>query len=345
MKPMISVAAATGLCEAMAAAGGKPDEVLAAVGLDASLLADPDGFIPCATFARLLEEAARATGDDCFGLHFGEKFNPKNIGPLTYAVLNAPTVRVANEQVTRYLKLYNQAGQVSSTVDGPRAYMKYVLCDLGIPSLRQQNEYSMAIRLNTVRMMVGSQWGPIEVQFAHEKPADTSEHERIFCSPALFGYATNNFLVDAEFLDCNVPAADPALYRVVKRYLEEILEDMPPEDEVITKVRRAIAELLREGEPGLARIAKKLGVGPRTLQRQLKARQLKCKKLIDETRRHFAVSYLKDPKHTLTEVAFLLGYSEASAFNRAFKRWTGSTPLTYRRQATQTRPAPAMPGV
>ena len=341
MKPMISVAATTGVLEAITAAGGNAEQILARVGLNASLLANLDEFISCEAFARLLEEAARDTGDDCFGLHFGEQFNPKNIGPLTYAVLNAPTVGVADEQVTRYLKLYNQAAQVSSTVDGPRAYMKYVLCDVGIPSLRQQNEYSMVIRLNTIRMMVGSQWAPLEVQFAHEKPANTSEHERIFCAPVLFGFATNNFLVEAEFLDSNVPAADPGLYRIVKRYLDEILDTLPQADNAITSVRRAIAEVLREGEPSLTRIAKKMGVGPRTLQRQLKARQIQCRKLVDDTRKHFALSYLKDPKNTLTQMAFLLGYSEASAFNRAFRRWTGSTPLAYRYQTA--KPAPAMP--
>jgi AraC-like DNA-binding protein len=316
--------------------------------LNPSLLANRDGFIPCTVFARLLEEAARATGDDCFGLHFGERFNPKNIGPLTYVVLNAATVALADEQVARYLKLYNQAAQVSAVVDGQRACMSYVLTGLGIPS-RQQNEYSMVIRLNTVRMMVGSQWAPLEVQFAHEKPQNTSEHERIFCAPVLFSYPTNNFLIDAEFLNRHVPAADPGLYRIVKHYLEEIVEALPQGDDVISSVRRAIAEILREGEPSLARIAKKMGVGPRTLQRQLQAHQIKCKKLVDETRRLFALSYLKDRKNTLAEVAFLLGYSEASAFNRAFKRWTGLTPLAYRRQPKWTgaamqvcrdRPAP-----
>jgi AraC-like DNA-binding protein len=343
MKPMISVAATTGLVDAIAAVGGNPDQVLASVDLEASRLTNMDGFIPCVVFARLLEEAARATGDVCFGLHFGERFNPKNIGPLAYVVLNAPTVGMADEQVARYLKLYNQAAQVSAIVEGQRAYLRYVLVDLGLPTMRQQNEYSMAIRLNTIRMMVGSQWAPLEVQFAHEKPQDTSEHERIFCAPVLFGYPTNNFLVEIALLDCRVPAADPGLYRIVKRYLDEILEAMPQEDDLISAVRRAIAEIVREGEPSLARIAKKMGVSSRTLQRQLKARQINCQKLVDDTRRHFARSYLKDPKNTLTQVAFLLGYSEASAFNRAFKRWTGLTPLAYRSQAMTAQPAAKMP--
>jgi AraC-like DNA-binding protein len=93
---------------------------------------------------------------------------------------------------------------------------------------------------------------------------------------------------------------------------------------------------MREGHPNLTRVAKKMAMSPRTLQRQLKERGMDFKKLVADTRRRFALSYLGNRSHTLTEIAFLLGYSEVSAFNRAFKHWTGSTPLTYRDQAVPT---------
>ena len=87
---MISIAATTGLLKAIAAAGGNPDHVLRTIGLDRSAFSDPEGFVASSRFAQLLEEAARETADDCFGLHFGERYNPKNIGPLVYVVLNSP---------------------------------------------------------------------------------------------------------------------------------------------------------------------------------------------------------------------------------------------------------------
>jgi AraC-like DNA-binding protein len=86
-------------------------------------------------------------------------------------------------------------------------------------------------------------------------------------------------------------------------------------------------------------VAKKMAMSPRTLQRQLKERGMEFKKLVEDTRRRFALSYLKNRRNTLTEIAFLLGYSEASAFTRAFRRWTGSPPLVYRGQAAD-RAAP-----
>jgi AraC-like DNA-binding protein len=336
---MISLAATSGLLEAIGAAGADPDDVLQALQLDRSIFAKSDGFMPCAVFARILEEAARVTGDACFGLHFGERFNPKNIGPLSYVVLNSPTVAAGDENAARYLKLYNQAATVSRTIEGERAYLQYVLSGLeAIEARRQQNEYSMAIRLNTIRMMVGSQWTPLEVQFAHPEPAQMTEHLRVFGAPVLFGYLSNNFVIEREFLDRQVPAADQRLYRIIKRYLERILEEMPPEHGVLPSVRRAIAESMRDGEPNLARVAKKMAMSPRTLQRQMKEHDVEFKGLVDDTRRRFAMGYLRDRRNTLTEIAFLLGYSEASAFTRAFKRWTGATPLAYRRQSGVTAP-------
>jgi AraC-like DNA-binding protein len=336
MRPMISVAATTGLLEAIGSAGANPDQVLRAVELDRAVLSNPEGFIPCSVFARILEEAARATGDPYFGLHFGERFNVKNIGPLAYVVLNSPTIAIADAHVKRYLKLYNQAARVFFTVEEQRAYLQYVLVDLGIEAPRQQNEYSMVIRLNTIRMMVGSQWAPLEVRFAHEAPEQISEHLRIFGAPVLFGYPTNAFVIEREFLERRIPAADQRLYGIIKRYLERVLAEIPQEDAVLASVRRAVAESMREGDPNLARVAKKMAMSPRTLQRQLKEQGIEFKQLVADTRRRFALRYLRDRRNTLTEIAFLLGYSEASAFNRAFKRWTGSTPLAYRDPAART---------
>jgi AraC-like DNA-binding protein len=332
MRPKISVAATKGLLEAVGSAGGNPDSIIRMVGLEPSVFSDPQGFIASSVFARLLEEAARATGDNCFGLHFGEHYNPKNIGPLVYVVLNSPTIVAGLDNARRYVHVHNEAVQPSFAVEGERAYVRYLLADVGIDPPRQQNEYSMAVVLNTIRIMAGSRWAPAEVQFAHAAPEETSEHLRVFGSPVLFGCAANALVLEREFVERQVPAADPRLYQILKRYLERVLDEMPREDGLLQTVRRAIAESMRDGDPRLARVAKKMAMSPRTLQRRAKEHGVDFKKLMDDTRRRFALNYLKDRKHTLTEVAFLLGYSELSALNRAFKRWTGSTPLDYRRR-------------
>jgi AraC-like DNA-binding protein len=334
MRAMISVAAMTGLLECITAAGKDPDPILRAVGLDRSVLGNPERFVASSVFTQLLEEASRQTGDDCFGLHFGDRFNPKNIGPLAYVVINSPTILAGIENAARYLKVHNQAAATSLDSEGQWFYLRYRVSDSSVDSARQHNEYSMAIMLNTVRLMAGSDWRPQEVQFAHQSPAQITEHGMIFGVPVLFGRASNAFVVEHEFLERQVPAADQRLYGILKRYLDGILSEMPREDGFLASIRKAIAETMRDGDPKLARVAKKLAASPRTLQRKLKEYGMEFKKLTEDTRRRFALNYLRDRKHTLTEVAFLLGYSEVSAFNRAFKRWTGMTPLQYRHKPT-----------
>jgi AraC-like DNA-binding protein len=329
---MISIAATIGLLEAITNAGGNPEQIFGRLGVDRSLLAKSEGSIPCAVFAGILEEAARFTGDDCFGMHFGEQFNPRNIGPLAYVALNSPTLGASIQNVGRYLHVYDSSAKWFFTAEGNRGYIRYLLDKLGNGPLRQSNEHGMTMIVNTLRMMVGSQWSPQEVQFAHEAPKQASEHYRIFRAPVLFGCETNALVIELSFAERAVPAADPQLYQIMKQYLDEVLSEIPPEDGLFESIRKAIAESMREGDPKLARVAKKLAMGPRTLQRRLKDYGFDFKKLVEDTRQRFAMNYLKDRRNSLTEVAFLLGYSELSAFNRAFKRWTGSTPLDYQRK-------------
>jgi AraC-like DNA-binding protein len=328
---MISLAAATGLVEAIEAAGGDVERVLASVHLDRKRLATRHGYIPSADFARLLEEAAAATGDDCFGLHLGARFNPKDTGPLAYVILHAPTIAVALANAARYLRVHNEGAEVEYARRPPLGYLYHQLT--GVPSelRRQHAEYSLAIALGTIRLMAGSTWSPLEVQFEHKAPADTAEHVRLFAAPVTFGCASAAFVVDLEFVDREVPAADERLYPILTQLLDDRLRAMPVEDMLLASLRQAIGDALRRGKPGLTEVARALAIGPRTLQRRLAASKIVFKALVDDTRRRLALRYLEEPRHTLAEVSYLLGYSETSAFNRSFRRWTGATPLQYRR--------------
>jgi AraC-like DNA-binding protein len=327
---MISLAAATGLGEAIEAARADPGQVVRSVGLDRTALEDPHGFVPSADFARVLEAAAHETGDECFGLHFGERFHPKDLGPLVYVVVNSPSFAAGFENVARYLRVHNEAAEVGFVAGPPRWYMRHAL-NLSAVSHRQHDEYSLAVAVGTIRLMAGSDWAPIEVRFQHRAPARTAEHVRVFGAPVSFGHAANAIVVERDLAERQVPAADARLYPILKDLLERILDEMPPVDGLLTSARRAIAESMRHGDPTVAQVARRLDLGPRTLQRHLEQHGTTFMRLVDDTRRQFSLRYLRDPKHTLTDIAYLLGYSEVSAFNRAFRRWTGSTPTDFRR--------------
>src|SRR5262245_3283019 len=331
-EPVISLTAAAGLLEAIKSAGENPDHVLEAVGLDSALFSQPEGSIAVSLFARILEEAARSTGDLCFGLHFGERYNPKNNGPLIYVVLNSPTIAAGIENTARYLQIHNEATKASLIVERDCAYLRFSPNELLINASHQHSEYQMAVAVNTARLGVGSQWAPREVHFMHQLAAATPEHTRVFRAPIVFGCPANALVMDSEFLTRQVPAADPKLYSILKSYLERALSDLPREDELLAVVRRALTEAIRDGDPKLSRVAKKIAMSPRSLQRRLSEHGLDFKKLVEDTRQRLALKHLKERKDSLTEIAFMLGYSDLSAFNRAFKRWMGSAPLEYRRR-------------
>jgi AraC-like DNA-binding protein len=330
---MISVTATTGLLDTIAGAGANPDQILGMLGLERSDFANHDGFIASSAYTRILEEAARATGDECFGLHFGEHFDPRDIGALVYVILNSPTIAAAIENTGRYLRIHNEAVRLFFRIKGQKAYLSFLHSEIALDPTRQHNEYTMAVGLKTFRIIGGSQWMPHEVHFAHAAPPHTSEHLRVFGSRVLFGCATNSLIFERDFVDQRLPATDARLYRILKQHAERMLSEMVREDDLFAAVRKSIVESIGEGNPTLARSTKILPMSSRTLERRLKEHGTSFKQLADDTRRRLALDYLLDGTHTLTQIAFLLGYSEVSAFNRAFKRWTGSTPLEYRNKA------------
>ncbi|HEX5607308.1 MAG TPA: AraC family transcriptional regulator [Candidatus Binatia bacterium] len=328
---MISSSVTIGLIEALTDAGLAANKVLESLDLDPAVFSRADGFIPCSSFARLLERAAELTGDFAFGLCFGARSNPKNIGALAYAVLNSVTVAAAFGTAARYLHVHNEAAQVTLREANSVSYMTYSVQHLDVHESRQFTEYGIAIALNTLRVMVGSQWSPREVHFAHEPPPTSVEHLQLFRAPVLFSCATNALVMDREFCQQPIPAADPTLFKVLSGYLENVLSHLPKEDPRLELIRRSIAEAIKHGNPSLGHVANALACSTRTLQRQLNTCATDFRTLLDDTRKRLAEAYLKDSKNTLTQIAFLLGYSEVSTFNRSFKRWTGKTPLDYRR--------------
>ena len=329
--PGISAAAATGLLDSVAAAGGNPDDLLRSMALRRSTFENAEGVIPSATFTRILNEAARITGDEAFGLHFAERFDTRDAGTLAYVVIHSPTVANAMQNIERYIRIHNEAAKVSFTIEHRLAYLRFFVSALPPESSRQHSEYTMALIVRAFRTMAGDACRPKEVRFVHAAPAAAAAHSRFFGCRVAFGHEINTLVFDRDVIERLVPAADPKLYRILKRHAERVLSELPPEADLPGRVRRAVVETMGKGAPQLAGVAERLAMSPRTLERQLKAEGTAFRDLVDDTRRRFAYDYLRSGRQTVTEIAFLLGYSEVSAFNRAFRRWTGSTPLAYRK--------------
>jgi AraC-like DNA-binding protein len=318
---------------AVAERGGSVERVLRTSGLRARDLADPDHFVDLEKMLVLQDEAAREVGDDTLGLTLALTYNANRLGVLAYALFNAPTVGAALRNLERYAHTLLHGVSVVVEFHGSEVLSGYDI-PVGDRELRRQNaEGASVLAFELMRRLVGTDWRPKRVEFGHRRPADVTQHQRVFGVPLRFE-AEHSFalIFDAADLERPVLGADTRILPIVQRYLDDIPAPANAADAWPQEVRTLIARNVSNGHPNIERIARLLGLGGRTLQRRLAERGLVWKTLVEEVRRELALRYLKDGGMSLTEIAFLLGYSDLSAFDRAFRRWTGTTPAAQRRR-------------
>jgi len=332
MAGKVRAEAPAGYLQLVAALGASPERILAAAGVTADL-ADPERLVEIETVMRIAEAAARELGDECLGLHTGGRVDLGVFGMLTYAILNAPTVGTALRNFERYARSHFQGPRITLTVDKDEAWLAFLVDVRDAVPRRQHAELAAVIGLRIMRRLIGNpDWHPRRVLFAHDRPRDTSEHERILGAPVWFRQLAHMALIfDAADLERPVPDADRRLLPIIERHLHELLGKSDPDSAWLDEVRAAIASLICDGHPKIGGVARRFGMSVRTFQRRLDQHRVVFKDLVDSVRRELSLRYVADGRTPLTDVAFLVGYSELSAFGRAFRRWTGSTPLTMRK--------------
>jgi AraC-like DNA-binding protein len=318
-----------------AAAGVDADELERATGFRAALAEDPDARISLALETALWHEAARRTGDDAFGIHAAERLRPGVFDVLDYAVRTAPTLRVALERLARYNRLEHDAAVFTIREDGPVTRVEHAFRVAGAAPSRHAAEFTLASIIVIGSQITQVPLVPRAVELMHARPASVVEHERLFGTTPRFGAEVNALTWDRAVLERPNPTADPALSRTILRHAEALLAARPePTATYAERVRRGLAEILGEGEVSLRQVARGLKMSERSLQRRLAAEGVTFDGLLDDVRHHLALRYLADPSIAVSEVAYLLGYSEPSPFHRAFRRWTGATPSDLRRRAS-----------
>jgi AraC-like DNA-binding protein len=328
----VSVFVLRAFAGALAGAGIDVPAFLAGLGLAPGILAETDVRIPAPLAFRAFEEAAARTGDPCIALHAAERIPLGAVGFLDYHARSSPTLGEALRRTIRYFVLINDRMEASLEIDGGVARLVQRRRGPPIdPEPRQTAEFHLAMIVGRGRAFLARDWPLHHVGFAHAAPADAREHERYFGAPVRFGLPADELAFDASLLDQPLPTADPALSAVLERYAEALVAKLPAVSTFLDEARRAVAELLRSGDPSLDATAARLGTSRRTLQRRLAEEGTSHQDLVDGVRRDLALRWLPDTRMAITEVAYLLGFSEPAAFHRAFKRWTGQTPAEYRR--------------
>ena len=197
---------------------------------------------------------------------------------------------------------------------------------------RQTAELILAAWVRAGRVATGTKWNPAEVRFAHRAPPDSRAHERFFGSPPRFSAGENALVLEAALLELPCRRTDPSLLSLLDRYAADRLGG----GEAATfadRAWRALSDELQAGNVAARGVAARLNVSVRTLHRALAAEGTSYRRLLDQLRLDIAGRHLRDDRMSVAEVAFLAGFSEISAFHRAFKRWTGQTPVTFRAEA------------
>jgi len=311
------------------ALGADAEAALADVGLDAATLADADARVPHAAAIALWLRAAEVTGLETFGLRVVEAMDLSALDVQMYAFLSSANLEEGIERITRYHRLNHDAAQIGLVRrDGEVAYRHQLPGGHRLPLVAAQ--FILGVVVKAVRTATGGAAEIREVRFQSPRPADVSEYERVLTTDVIFDAPDNEVAFPPSTLSVPHVKADPGLSAVLHRHAQALLDALPLVESLADRVRGLLAKELHAGNPSAAHVADLLGVSPRTLARRLAAEGTSHKELLDGVRAELAKRHLSESSLSVGEVAFLLGFSEPSAFHRAFKRWTGQTPASFR---------------
>jgi AraC-like DNA-binding protein len=310
--------------------GVEAGPLLDAAGIALADLTDPDGRITHDQFEIVLLGAVRRTGDLDLGLHLGELMNHARLPEaLHHALFASATLGDGYRRLTRFMGIIHGHAEIGLEVRGDVARLTHRLGIGSAEGLRHLGEWALSACFTRGRRCLGSRFSLREVAFAHEAPASTTEHERIFAAPVRFGQPVDALVFDHRFLDLSGASADPVLVRVLDAHLAQVAPPAPPPDFLLA-VRRRIGEGLKGQCPPIASVAARLHMSPRSLQRRLTDLGTSYQALVCDVRRELAVRHLSEGALGIAEIAFVLGFSDVSTFHRAFKRSTGETPASFR---------------
>ena len=282
--------------------------------------------ISATEWRRYLEAAAVATADPALGLHLGASMSLRQIGVLGYVASAADTLGAALQRLQQFERLIYQIDPVHLRLNDGQAILEW---HTSVDEPGQiVDEAAIAALVACTRELLGNHEhrDPLQVCFVNAQPEDVSPYKRFFGCEVVFNHPTTVVAFDASLLQANLASPDSALLDILERQAAMLLQQIPGSDAFESDLRRALTQAIARGDPKLSTVAASLNSSPRSLQRHLQQRGLNFQQILDDSRQQLAERYLQDVSIPLSEIALLLGYSEQSAFNRSFKRWTGVSP-------------------
>ncbi len=312
--------------------GADPKALLAYTQLKLEKLKDPDCRVSLEQYIQLWQISLEQTANSALGLELGADMNYERMGVVGNIAMYSKTIRDSADIIARFGRLLNESEMMNIKEEGDWVTMTYQITD---PRYFMVSciERSIASTVTLYRHLFGDRFKIREIRFQHKEPEYKSLYDKILQAPIHFSQPDNAVVVNRGFLDIKNPDAHDYLKSVLTQHAEKLLEKLGTHNRFRDKVQLFIMEELHKGALSIEKISSKMNMSRQTLYRNLKKENTSFHDLHDEIRKNLAEVYLKQPQtFSITEVTFLLGFSEPSAFHHAFKRWTGIGPSDYVKQ-------------
>lgn len=305
--------------------------LLESIGLSPDHETDAAVMLSDTTYYELLERiAGLSDGAVDLPVRVGASMACDDYGAFGLAWKTAPNLRASFARAERYAQLLTSVVEYEVRREGSNAYFFLHRSGQQRPGLFMSNEATLASVTSISRQVASQDFSPIEVHFKHAPRGSTLSHEKYFGCPVNFQSEMDAILVSSDALSQPNRLGDEGISAFLLGFLDEELKKFGSEQSLPQKVKRVIAQLLSDGLPNMSDIARRFGLSQRTLHRRLGEEGITFQTLLDDARRELAMGLLVNSDYSLAEVSFLTGFSEQSAFNRAFKRWSEQTPASYR---------------
>jgi len=316
--------------EAAERAGVTREALFAGTDIDPQGLARADHRFEINDFATIQTRALDLTRDEALGLHIAEHATEASFALIAHLVMHSPTLREALSVGMQFQRLAIDDAQLTLREAGSVATLEYQFARSTERSDRMHVEFIMVGLTRLVRMLGGPSGAIRCAMFEHPRPAHHREYTRIFGGVERFGQPATRLEFDRALLDRPHIHQDPALYMILRTEAEHALERVTAGLRLCDSLRQYLLSRPPSQIPDLPTAARDLGISARSLRRRLAADATSYRTLVRATLEASAGHLLRDPSRSIQETAHALGFSDAGAFHRAFKRWTGMTPKQYR---------------
>jgi AraC-like DNA-binding protein len=308
--------------------GADPDEVIREAGLDPELFEDENNIIPYAALGRVLTACVARTRCPHFGLLVGQRGTLSSLGPIGGLLQHSPTIGEALSALVKHLHLHDRGAAPTLSIDGDVVVLGYAIYEPGVESPEQISDEAMAVATNIMRTLCDLDWVPDEVLLPRHPSVDPGPYRRFFRAPVRFDQETAALVFPTRWLDHRIADANPIFRQVFEAHVREL--EAAGAGAWKENLRRMLRTEVLTNRCSATTVADRFAIHRRTLSRHLQAEGAGFQSLVDETRFEIARQLLSQTRIPLSEVAVALGYSEASAFTRAFRRWSGQSPAAWR---------------